>query len=372
MSQFEDLVEDPLPAYSLAPLSPSPKTVRYAPQMEASGSPSTIEGHATINFKDSRFLFDTLKPLAVCKDKVICRIDPHGLEFIHEVTGVYQLRVNIPKRHVDDFEFFPGPMNRKEFVFAVPIGLFLKGIDFLEAASDPKSKPTPAYPPIRPEQDGARNKPEPREVFITYYEDSGNLVLNATGGAINPETALVTYVCGPVASDLFYSTDRMASIVIRAHWIRGALVAMDPTCDRVEFTLAPEYPHLTIIGLGAQWEAETQLPTTEGCETIQCPAALKGRYKLDHLRLVVTGLNAIEVVRVCINSDGFLSIQFLNPEDFTREGAEFVVRGPIFHLVPAANKLLATDPRIKPLLIRHPYHIARVSEGCTYSPPVKL
>lgn len=143
---------------------------------------------------------------------------------VHEVPSVYQLRIFIARRHFDDFEFSPGPNRRQQFVFALSMEHFSSGIGFFGPTPESKQKAKSFVLPLRAENHDRSFRQAAKssgDLFITYYEDTGNLVLNATSSAMLSEFNLVTYDCGPLSKNFFYPTALMASIVIKVPPLLG-------------------------------------------------------------------------------------------------------------------------------------------------------
>ncbi|KAJ9058506.1 ssDNA endodeoxyribonuclease, variant 2 [Entomophthora muscae] len=298
-------------------------------------------GQVNLQIKNINFLREIIKPLEVCKDKVVCCFDPTGFEIVHEIPGVYQLRIFLAKEEFDDYEFFSGPKRKEKFLFALSMEHFANGVNFFSLPQESKQKSNSLVLPLRIENHdrSLRHGSKPSgELFISYYEDTGNLLLNSSSGNLFGEFCLVTYECSPLSASFFHPTASMASIVIKSYCVKEALLALDHQCERVELSFSPEYPHFSVSGIGATWEVETHLSNyNEICDSFHCINVIKARYRYTHIMTLIPGLKSAEKIFVCINDQGFLSVKFIDGQNRRIETAEFIVCCFLFYSIYLTN-----------------------------------
>ncbi|CAG9559378.1 unnamed protein product [Danaus chrysippus] len=119
----------------------------------------------------------------------------------------------------------------------------------------------------------------------------------------------------------------VAKLVLKASAFMGLLGDLERSCDTIEINLSPEHPNVSIITYGMQDRSCIDVPkSSDMVQSFSCKQAIRLKYQLYHLRLIMKALAISSKVVLRSSSNGLLLIQLkLEKEDQRQMFTEFFI-----------------------------------------------
>ncbi|KAJ3152137.1 ssDNA endodeoxyribonuclease, partial [Irineochytrium annulatum] len=112
----------------------------------------------------------------------------------------------------------------------------------------------------------------------------------------------------------FRSRPIECKLIMKSEWLRDAFSELDSSCSKTRFLISPTEPYFRLSASGLTGETQMDYPKdTELLESFQCQALRSYEYAQRLLQPSMKALSLSTKTSIRVNSEGFLSMQFMIP-----------------------------------------------------------